>query len=226
MAQYIGVLCDWCAHLGIEDVPAAVQRILAVDGPPRRVDLCHRCDLALAPFLALYAVGQDLPDDDSSRTARRRQRRSTEQEQRTPQRQKQKQEEQEEKSAVLHRGGRVRDDSKASLVCPLDHPHSGGGPSRVSYSGRSGHADMVHGLHFTQIAWQDPDRILAFPCTVHTACRTNGVSFTRKTGLTNHLNRYREPAAEPAAEAAADGTVVALLPGPTAAPPFLAASGE
>ncbi|MFC5909228.1 hypothetical protein [Streptacidiphilus monticola] len=191
MAQYVGVLCDWCALLGIDDVPAATQRVIAVDGPPRRVDLCRRCDLALAAFTDLYDTGQDLPNDTAPRRRRAASAPVAARPASTPVEAAESAEATER--APRRRGGRVRDASKPSVVCPLDHPHSGGGPQRVSYQGRGSHADMVHGLHLTRITWEDPDGILRFPCEAHTACREHHVAFASKTGLTNHLNRYREP---------------------------------
>ncbi|WP_037577751.1 hypothetical protein [Phaeacidiphilus oryzae] len=84
------------------------------------------------------------------------------------------------------RGGRTRDPNKPSLVCPLAHPGSETGPMRISYEGRNSHADMVHGLRFSQIEWHDPDQILTVPCTVHQECLDHRVMFTTEVGARSH----------------------------------------
>jgi hypothetical protein len=84
------------------------------------------------------------------------------------------------------RGGRTRDPNKPSLVCPLAHPGSETGPMRISYEGRNSHADMVHGLRFSEIEWHDPDAILTVPCTVHQECLDHRVMFTTEVGARSH----------------------------------------
>lgn len=203
MAQYVAALCDWCDLLGIEEVPAEVKRTLALDGVLRRVDLCLRCDRALEPFADLYARGQELPPEQPRRTNSRPAAKTN----RPAVPEAVGQLAGGEAGAVptarnpgagepgpagVRRGGRARDTSKPSVLCPLDHPGSGGGPQRVNYAGRGSHADMVHGLRLTQIAWQDPDHILTASCTVHEQCRVHHVAFTTPAGLKNHIATTRE----------------------------------
>jgi len=210
----ISIWCDWCDLLGLDRVPAHHQHVLALDGPPRRVDLCDRCHMELSSLHALYTErGQEIeaPRGGKKKAVGRSAARPRPEagegagaaqpelpaititgpvlepgidpepqgtyadapviQPRTPQRK---------------RGGRTRDPNKPSLVCPLAHPGSETGPMRISYEGRNSHADMVHGLRFSQIRWHDPDGILTVPCTVHQECLDHSVMFTTEVGARSH----------------------------------------
>ncbi|WP_406290062.1 hypothetical protein [Embleya sp. NBC_00896] len=187
MAQHIALTCDWCDLFDLPDEPAVVSRVLALDGPPRTVDLCGRCDVELARLHALYDRGRDLPDEPRRDRAGGRARAGTE--------------------AVAPAGpeagasvAEVR--PKPTVLCPLPHPSADGGPLRVTYAHRGNHADMVHhGSRIWDIEWEDPDGILTNPCTEHEACSAHHLSFTTPKGLTAHINACPLPrlTSEPAA---------------------------
>jgi hypothetical protein len=219
MAQDVTITlwCDWCDLLGLEHVAASHSHTLALDGRHRRVDLCDRCHRALEPFAELYQErGQQIEETDGRgrrKTARSRKAVSggidpgalpagpAEAEHATA-----APPEPPRTNPEVHtrRGGRVRDPDMPSLICPLEHPHSGAESMRINYAGRSSHADMVHDLHYTQIHWQDPDHILTVPCIVHQRCLDNEVSFTSRRGLTNHIATSNLPRLDEP-EGAADG---------------------
>ncbi|WP_037568906.1 hypothetical protein [Phaeacidiphilus oryzae] len=226
MAQDVTITlwCDWCDLLGLEHVAASHSHTLALDGQPRRVDLCERCHLALEPLEELYRErGQRIEESDGrgrrkSAGARRsvdpgsapgalppglaEHRLATEAAPSKPR---------SNPEVLTRRGGRVRDPDQPSLICPLEHPHSGTGSMRINYAGRSSHADMVHGLHYTQIHWQDPDHILTVPCRMHQRCLDNEISFTSRRGLTNHIATSNLPTLDGADEG--DGAERSAGPG-------------
>jgi hypothetical protein len=192
MAQTITSVCDWCDLHGITDVPATTGHLLALDGPPRRVDVCPRCDTLLDDLAELYERGQDLPPAGppaSSRPAVRTRSVPTDQAVGTA------------RTGTTRRaiaGPRTSPEdgdtttstgepSPARVLCPLPHPGAGGGPTRVSYAGRSSHADVVHDAKVWEIRWEDPDDILRHPCIAHRECATGDLRFISAKGLKNHI---------------------------------------
>jgi hypothetical protein len=165
----ISVWCDWCDLLGMQRVPAVRTRVIAVDGPGRRVDICRRCDLLLADLEELYrSKGQELPLDAAQKAASKGEAR--------------------ELDGAAKPGSRERAD-KQYLVCPLPHKGPRSGPRRVAYADRDAHAAQVHDLRMWDVTWEDPDGILAVSCDAHQECRNSGLRFTSLRGKNNHIDK-------------------------------------
>jgi len=172
MAQHIALTCDWCDLLGLSDEPAVSSRVFALDGAPRKIDLCARCDVDLDRLRPLYERGREIPDDRPKGAASGRRGAAPG-----------------GASEVAPPEGRaVAQAPRPTVLCPLPHRSTGGEPMRVTYAHRGNHADMVHGAHIWDIAWGDPDGILTHPCTTHRACLENDLAFTSAKGLTAHIN--------------------------------------
>jgi hypothetical protein len=182
MAQHIALTCDWCDLFDLPDEPAVVSRVLALDGPPRTVDLCGRCDVELARLRVLYDRGRDLPDDSRRPAAARRSVTA-------------------EPTAASEPV--AEDRPKPTVRCPLPHPSADGGPLRVTYAHRGNHADMVHSARIWDIEWEDPDGILTSPCVAHEPCLEHHLSFTTPKGLTAHINACPLPRIDAASDSAA-----------------------
>src|SRR2546423_1068068 len=150
-------------------------RIIALDGPQRRIDVCGRCDVSLESFVELYSRGQDLPTEPVKQM---------------------------KKPVVRTRGTQLPASDQPSLpgeseqpasgqkelfvVCPLPHGQTGK-PKRVRYEHRGNHADMVHHVKIWDILWEDPAQILTEPCEAHKECIANGVKFTTVRGRNAHV---------------------------------------
>jgi hypothetical protein len=169
MAQTINVVCDWCDILGMPDVPAVRTRLIALDGPPRRVDVCRRCDVGLESFVELYSRGQDLPSEPV-KPVKKPVSGPKASELDTP---------------VEAETAAVRKD--LFVICPLSHGQ-GGEAKRVRYEHRGNHADLVHQAKIWDIAWADPDGILTEPCGAHKECLAGGLKFTTARGRSAHVN--------------------------------------
>lgn len=180
MAQTISLVCDWCDLLGMPNVPAVRTRIIALDGPQRRIDVCGRCDVSLESFVELYSRGQDLPIEPAKQlrkpVARTRDRQliGAADQPSLPEESAQSVPEQKEHKELF-------------VICPLPHGQTGE-PKRVRYEHRGNHADMVHHVKIWDVVWEDPDRILTEPCEAHKGCLANGVKFTTVRGRNAHVN--------------------------------------
>ncbi|MCQ4082817.1 hypothetical protein NGB36_19965 [Streptomyces sp. RB6PN25] len=180
MAQTISLVCDWCDMLGMPNVPAVRTRIIALDGPQRRIDVCGRCDVSLESFAELYTRGQDLPTEPATTSKRpvARNRAGQLAANGQPAQPAQPVPPEEEDGAAR---------KELFVVCPLPHGQAGD-PKRVRYEHRGNHADMVHHAKIWDILWEDPDEILTEPCEAHKECLANGLKFTTVRGRNAHVN--------------------------------------
>lgn len=184
MAQDIKVTttCDPCDLHDLRGVTAVATHVLAIDGGPlKKIDVCARDEVLFQDFLHLYTVsGREEPTTPPA-PAKKRQAKAVE----APQ-----QKELGTAPASQPDAKKKPVKEKVHVLCPLPHPSTGGTPMRVDYSNRSTHAQMVHnGAHVWEIKWEDPDGILKAFCTEHAAC--NGIGFTKKAGLSQHIVAMR-----------------------------------
>lgn len=160
--------CDRCDLIGLAGVPAIARHVIAIDGPPKKFDLCPQHEHALRPYIVLYkergAGEEDEPRRQKALAA--------------PQKAEDKKKSGKDKPAK----------EKLYVVCPLPHSSLGGKPKRVAYQGRSTHLDVVHeGKKLWDIEWEDPDGILTAPCRVHKECMETGLAFTSEKGVGVHV---------------------------------------
>lgn len=157
--------CDSCIYLGEEGVVAEHKHTISIDGgPPKKLDFCGRCEKReLSHLLAVYTeCGQEV-----ERT---------------------KPEPKKGQAAPALKPPADEPKPKQFIICPLDHPSSGGGSKRVNYGSRGSHAKVVHSLDISGISWEDPDGIFTVYCEAHKECLTNRLGFTSAMGLTTHVN--------------------------------------
>lgn len=195
MAQDIQVIttCDPCDLHDIRGVTAVASHVLAIDGGPlKQIDVCARDEALFQEFLRIYTVsGREMETAAASAPARKRKAKAVETSQ------QKELEEAPVSQPDTKPAAKKPAKEKLFVLCPLPHPSTGGGPMRVEYSNRGTHAPMVHdGAHVWDIEWQDPDGILKAFCTEHAAC--NGIGFTSKAGLSQHIvyMRNRLPAVQ------------------------------
>jgi hypothetical protein len=80
-----------------------------------------------------------------------------------------------------------------TIVCPREHSAHGGGPMRVSYTGRTSHADKVHnGAKVWEINWGDPDDILRVSCTHHQECIDGKLKFPSEWAVRTHVQKMTD----------------------------------
>lgn len=178
----IAATCDACALSGQPPADSAESHTISIDGGPlKNIDLCAADARNFGFFLAVYRQeGQEPP--------------SAETEQRLTTKAKKKAHKavvsQERLELVVAPEPAAEPEkaqtSKLTIVCPHNHPASGGGSKLVNYVNRSAHAKMVHDREAYEIVWGDPDRILKVPCTSHKECLAVGLRFTSQVGLRTH----------------------------------------
>lgn len=167
--------CDRCDRdLGLEGVPAVARHVIAIDGPPKKIDLCLQHEHAFQPYIHLYkergASEEDQPRRHKALAA-------------SP---KVESKEQPDSKKSGTKGKSAK--QKLYVVCTEKHPASGGGHKRVSYAGRGSHADIVHdGKKLWDIEWEDPDGVLTAPCRVHKECAETNLAFASEKGLGAHV---------------------------------------
>ncbi|MFE6739749.1 hypothetical protein [Streptomyces tubercidicus] len=180
MARSVAITdtCDECDWIGLEGVIAVVRHVIAIDGPPKKFDLCPQHDHAFQPYIHLYKERGASEEDQP-----RRQKALA-----SPQKAESKEKPSSKKSGNKEPGKEKSAREKLYVVCTEKHPMSDGGHKRVSYTGRGSHADIVHdGKKLWDIKWEDPDGVLTAPCRVHKECMETGLAFSSQKGLGAHM---------------------------------------
>lgn len=167
--QVIGASCDFCKKLGLTEVRANHHHKLSIDGgPEKRMDLCDRCELDFGVLVAVYHdEAQEPPSQQQQERLAAKSKRATK---------------------VPAPEPEAPDPAeKARVICPLAAEHHEGTASLILYHSRGMHANKIHNCPPNQIAWEDPDGFLKFPCDEHEDCRKTGYSFPSKTAVVRHV---------------------------------------
>lgn len=158
--------CDLCKRQGLPDAEAGRSVILAIDGPPKRFELCPPHIIQLEPFAALYA-DEDYGVDESLKPKKRQPMEAA------------------PEPKQLESVKEPEEDGTIYIQCPLPHKTKKG--DRINYAWRSSHATEVHGLKVWDIKWQDPTGALTYFCDVHEECGENKLAFPSKQSLSAHI---------------------------------------
>ena len=193
MAQQVVIIdqCDPCDHLGLPNVPASVKHVIKIDKEPtKEYDFCARCEIAFGPLLEILREhGQETeaaPLMPKQRKSPVRKKPSRELEQASSTTDEAEQPPAEEAAPKTQTEEQITG-KRIYIICPLPHNSTRGDKKRLTYANRSGHADQCHaGARIWDIAWEDPDGALSFPCTSHTECIKVGLAFPTETGRTMH----------------------------------------
>jgi hypothetical protein len=168
--------CDWCKLLDIGVVEADHERMLAVDGPPKRFELCSPHDRALKEVAVLYQKFGIDPEEKPRRNVSAKKAIAAQAAQPEPE------PDRGELTALAERS-----DAKPKIFCPKSHPKEGGRGKFVSYVDRGSHADLVHdGMKIWEIEWEDPHGVMTAACTSHKECEAVGLRFISARGLGQH----------------------------------------
>jgi hypothetical protein len=182
-------LCDPCEHLELPETFAYREHVIAFDGQPAKKYLfCERCLKAYGEFLEmLQACGQPIEPVSFPPEQKRKKSPPKVPAKKQPKELESPKAEGPETAPAAEEPAK-KEKPKQYIVCPLPHPQSKGGPRRIDYSGRSGHADQCHnGARTWEITWEDPDGILTHSCTAHAECVKTGQGYTSETGLMLHI---------------------------------------
>lgn len=174
MAKTLVDTCDPCEEIGIEGMPAERSVYLAIDGPPKRYELCTIHLHQLKPWWELY---QSRGVDESLKPKTRRR----------PEPEEPVVVRAEPDPQQLEMPGEAEGDDKTLyVICPL--PHKRKNSARVQFRFRASHATDVHdGAKVWDIDWQDPAGVLKVPCEAHAECVKANLSFPTNMSRAAHI---------------------------------------
>lgn len=181
---YVLSLCDPCDDHKLPGMRAATSHTLSIDGGPMvELDFCVRDEASFQEVIRLYKeYGRPVPVAPVPQSTQPKKKAKA----------VKKPKELEQAPAEKPPAEKPAAKEKQYVRCPLPHSSTGGAPKVVAYTDRGTHADMVHDhAKMWDIAWEDPDGVLDYPCDVHTECMKTGLSFATSRGRAQH--RYSCP---------------------------------
>ncbi|MFE9834101.1 hypothetical protein ACFYP4_02960 [Streptomyces sp. NPDC005551] len=181
MARELIDTCDPCGQLGVAGMPAERSIMLAIDGPPKRFELCTVHLHQLAPWAQLY---QECGVDESLKPKKR-----------GPSRQEVTDREDDTQAqleltaaepAPAKKPAADKAEDHIMVSCNLDHAN--GQPAVVQYRSRNSHAKEAHdGAKVWEIEWSDLSGTLTHACTTHAECAKVKLAFPSATSLSRHI---------------------------------------
>lgn len=183
MARILIDTCDWCEEIGLEGVPAERSIELAIDGPPKRFELCTIHLHQLKPLWEFYRNrGVDESFKPKRRATNRRHRDAGLEESAQPELPSAATEE----PAPITATKKDKGEERIRVTCSL--PHENGQHATVQYRSRNSHAKEAHsGAKVWDIEWGDPSGSLTHPCTTHAQCMKVNLAFPSETSLSRHI---------------------------------------
>ncbi|MFI0265705.1 hypothetical protein [Streptomyces luteogriseus] len=185
MVRALVDFCDNCEEIGLDGIPAERSITIAIDGPPKRFELCTIHLHQLKPLWELYNNrGVDESFKPKRRGSNRQNTDEAELSVKLAQQELPSAEPAEPAPAPTSKKG--KGEERIRVTCSL--PHDNGQDATVQYRSRASHAKEAHnGSKTWDIEWGDPSGSLTHPCTTHAQCMKVNLAFPSETSLSRHI---------------------------------------